>query len=379
MREVLHELARPRLFGTAGASHVAAAVRARLEAAGLAVEVQEFRFSTWPGRFAVPALGVLLAGVFVAAAILLGRGYATTAAATLAVAVLVLLSVPFVAGPAVDRLPFGRATGMNLVAKRPGHAARFLIVAHRDSKSQIAPLGLRILAAALIGIALAGGATAAAAGATGTALPFVATGGVASLVFLLCSAGNASPGALDNATGLAALLDLAGSEAEGDVAFLVTDAEELGLAGARAAVSGWRAMEAVINVDGLDDGGPLRLLTGRGPAATRRARPLADALTRAGRERGLAVRSHRVPAGLMVDHLPFASAGIRALTVMRGRTRALGRVHRAADSADRLTGEGARAVAAIVHAALETLRAAVPRPPAPGPSRGGGGEPDGLS
>jgi hypothetical protein len=379
MREVLHELARPRLFGTAGASHVAAAVRARLEAAGLEVEAQEFGFSTWPGRFAVPALGVLLAGVFVAALTLLSRGYATTAAATLAVTVLLLLSVPFVAGPAVDRLPFGRATGMNLVAKRPGHAARFLIVAHRDSKSQIAPLGLRILAAALIGIALTGGATAAAAGATGTALPFVATGALASLVFLLCSAGNASPGALDNATGLAALLDLAGREAAGDVAFLVTDAEEFGLAGARAAVTGWRRIEAVINLDGLDDGGPLRLLTGHGPAATRRARPLEHTLARAGRELGLDVRSHEVPAGLMLDHLPFASAGICALTVMRGRTRALGRVHRGADRADRLTGEGARAVAAIVCATLETLRAAVPPPSAPGPSRGGVGEPDGLS
>lgn len=390
-REVLRELARPRLFGTAGASHVEAVVRTRLEAAGLIVEAQPFRFSTWPGRFAVPFLGTVLMIAFGGAVVLLLGNHATKAAATLAAAIVLLLPVPFLAGPAVMRLPFGRATGVNLLATRPGARPRFLVIAHRDSKSQPVPLGLRIAAAAVVVFALLAATGMALAGVIWPALLLCAAGLAASAVLLLCGVGNASPGALDNATGLAALLELAARERSGDVAFLVTDAEELALAGARAAACAWAAAgtrvstgarastgvpaarvrasaearnapgggsgcEAVINLDGLDDTGPLRILVGRGRVAVRRAAPLREALEAAARERGLDVAVRAVPAGLMVDHLPFAGAGAPALTVMRGHTKALANVHRAGDTAERLTAEGIHAISAVVSATLDALR-----------------------
>lgn len=359
-RDVLRDLARPRLFGTAGATHVATLVRARLEAAGLAVEVQGFRFSTWPGRFAVPVLGAVLLCAFAGAALLGLRDQAASAAAVLAATMLVLLPVPFLAGPAVMHLPFGRATGMNLLAVRPGATPRFLVVAHRDSKSQPVPLGLRIAAAAVVLFALPGALVAAVSGVVTVTLALSAAGIAASAILLACGVGNASPGALDNATGLAALLELAVREKAGDVAFLVTDAEELALAGGRAAARAWTHAEAVINLDGLDDEGPLRILVGRGRAAVLRAAPLQEALAAAARDRGQAVGTHTVPAGLMVDHLPFAAAGAPALTVMRGHTTALATVHRRKDAVGRLTGAGSMQVAAVVTAALATLRERTP-------------------
>jgi hypothetical protein len=58
----------------------------------------------------------------------------------------------------------------------------------------------------------------------------------------------------------------------------------------------------------------------------------------------------------MVDHMPFAAAGVPALTVLRGRWRSLMRVHRGADSADRLDGRGAAETATLLTAALRLLR-----------------------
>lgn len=365
-REALQAIARPRLFGTAGAVRVARLLRHRLEAAGLTVAVQGFRFSTWPGRWGVSVLGVFLTFMFGVAAWQSASGNATAAAATLAAALLLLLPVPFLAGVLVDHLPVGRAAGRNIVAVRPDAEPRFLVVAHRDSKSQPVPLGLRIAAVALVGIAFPATIAFALLGLPRIAAGCALAGSLGGLVLAACTTGNNSEGALDNATGLVALLDLAARETTGDVAFLVTDAEELGLAGARSAAAlGGHDVEAVINLDGLDDDGPLRLLTGRGPAAARRAAPLAACLGGAARERGIEVRFHHVPAGLMVDHLPFATAGLAAITVMRGHIRSLSRVHRAADSLDRVNGDGALLIADIVSDALETLRHSVPAPLAP--------------
>ncbi len=366
-REALQAIARPRLFGTAGAVRVARLLRRRLEAAGLTVTVQGFRFSTWPGRWGVSVLGVFLTLVFGIAARQSVSGNATAAAATLAAALLLLLPVPFLVGVLVDLLPVGRAAGRNIVAVRPDAVPRFLVVAHRDSKSQPVPLGLRIVAVTLVGIAFPATVAFALLGMPRLAAGCAVAGALGGLVLAACTTGNISEGALDNATGLVALLELAARETTGDVAFLVTDAEELGLAGARsAAARGGHEVEAVINLDGLDDDGPLRLLTGRGPGADRRAAPLVQSLGDAARERGLEVRPHRVPAGLMLDHLPFAAAGLAAITVMRGHTRSLARVHRAGDSLDRVSGDGALLVADVVGAALETLRQSVTAPdPAP--------------
>ena len=62
-----------------------------------------------------------------------------------------------------------------------------------------------------------------------------------------------------------------------------------------------------------------------------------------------------MPAGIMVDHIPFARAGHPAVTLMRGTFRSLLRVHRPADTASRLTGDGVAAGTRLVSAALARL------------------------
>jgi Zn-dependent M28 family amino/carboxypeptidase len=188
---------------------------------------------------------------------------------------------------------------------------------------------------------------------------------LAATVITLCWADNESPGALDNASGVAALIGIAEREREhGDVAFLITDGEELGLAGARAAAKRLPAVFGVINLDGLDDDGTFYVLERFGWPRRGLAPHLALALLSAASALNLAARRRDVPFGVMLDHMPIVNAGTTALTVMRGELSSMRYVHRPADARERLRGAGVSAAVDLVSAALRMLRTQEPARPA---------------
>ncbi|MGH7504096.1 MAG: M28 family peptidase, partial [Longimicrobiales bacterium] len=263
---VLDAIAKPRLTGTRGAADVTAEVRARLEKLGYGVVDVPFTFSTWPGRYALSAAGGALTAAAIIAGVFLLSGEPAAAIVVLALAAVAVAGIGLLAGRAIEGLRWGRQTAVNLLARRPDIRPRYVVMAHRDSKSQIVPLLLRAPAlvvaflgwAALMLLAILSLADPVAAWLAFTvALAAV----IAATIITLCWAENDSPGALDNASGVAALIGIAARERErGDVAFLVTDAEELGLAGARAMARRMPAVFGVINLDGLDDDGSFHLL-----------------------------------------------------------------------------------------------------------------------
>lgn len=362
--EALRSLARPRLTGSAGAAEVAAELRRRFEALGYQVAELHFAFSTWPGRFGLPAVGVVYLGGAGLSAWALVRGRPGTALLALLAAAAAVALLGAWLPAAIARLPWGRVETANWLVCRPGARPEYLVVAHRDSKSQPVSTFTRaggILLAAFAWLALAVQAVLALIDpawrwAPG---PLAAAGlaAAAGLILGLCRAENGSPGALDNATGLAALLALARREADqDDVAFLVTDGEELGLAGARAACRQLPPARGVINLDGLDDEGAFHVVEGyrwaqRGPTSD-----LAASLLSAAEALGFEARRRSLPPWLLVDHVPFARAGLPAVTLMRGTPGSLRRVHRPEDDAGALTGAGVAAAAAVVARALDGLR-----------------------
>ncbi|MGK7311679.1 MAG: M28 family peptidase [Candidatus Longimicrobiales bacterium M2_2A_002] len=237
--------ARPRMTASAGAREVDALIRRRFQELGYDVRTLPFSFSTLPGRYGLPLAGAILLATAAGAGGLLSAGRSGAAVGALAGGLTLAVLPLLLLDPAIRRLPWGRVETANLLFTRA--TPRWLVMAHRDTKSQRAPTLIRTvaLAAALMGwvalaaIALAGlpgdGPVPGAGWVWGSAT--VLAGGA--VVLLLSRAANRSPGALDNGSGLAALLAVAG-RAPADVAFLVTDGEELGLAGARAAVGGCR-------------------------------------------------------------------------------------------------------------------------------------------
>jgi hypothetical protein len=359
----LREVARPRLTGSEGAAEVAAVIRQRLQGLGYDVQERGFSFSPWPGRFGITVAGALYLVATIAAAALLGAGNPFAAISLLLVLLVTVGLLGLFAVPAIDRLPFRPQQGANLFAQRPGSRPRYIIMAHRDSKSQPVPLAFRgpaIVVGVLVWLAL----LIAAAIATVQPLPGVLVlvlgvlGAAAGIVLILCWVDNRSPGALDNASGVVAALAIAARERDaGDVAFLITDAEELGLAGARAAAPHLPPVFGVINIDGLDDEGSFYVLERFGTFRKRGLAPhLAVALLQEAEALGETVRRRDLPFGVPVDHIPIVRAGIPALTVMRGTVRSLRRVHQTSDDLNHLRGDGIRRGVDLVCGALVRLR-----------------------
>jgi hypothetical protein len=127
---------------------------------------------------------------------------------------------------------------------------------------------------------------------------------------------------------------------------VLTSAEELGLAGARAWASKRGAGHA-INVDGVDDDGDLRLTW-----TTRRPTALIDQLVARAAEVGVRARAGRLLPGALVDGVALADAGWQVVTVSRGTLRTVARIHMSRDSLQHLTGDGVALTASIIRAAI---------------------------
>jgi hypothetical protein len=366
---MLKEVAKPRLAGSHGAAEVAGVIRASFEALGYDVSEREFRFNPWPGRFGITAVGVIyLLGTVGAAAFL----YMNNPFSALALLLIVLVMAGLIglfAKPAIDSMKLGSQPGVNMLAQKPGTRPRYIIMAHRDSKSQPVPLAFRgpaIVIGVLVWIGLLAAALAHTARPLSPVLILMAgiLAAVAGLILILCWVDNRSEGALDNASGVVAALNIAAREAEsGDVAFLITDAEELGLAGARAAAPHLPPVFGVINIDGLDDEGPFYVLERFGTIRKQGLAPhIAAALLQEADYRDEPANRRDLPFGIPVDHIPIVRAGIPALTLMRGTMKSLRRVHRPADSLANLQGDGIRRGADLICGALARLREQAPTP-----------------
>jgi hypothetical protein len=360
---VLREIAKPRLTGSDGAAEVGGTVRACFEALDYEVQGRTFHFNPWPGRFGLTLVGVLYLIGTVAAAVLLYRGSAMGAVALLLILLVVTGLIGLFVRPAIDALRLGSMAGENMLAQRPGARPRYIVMAHRDSKSQPVPLAFRgpaIVLGVLAWFALLIGALAHTARPLPALLIIVlgVVAGLSGLVLVLCWVDNRSPGALDNASGVVTALGIAARERDaGDVAFLITDAEELGLAGARAAAPHLPPVFGVINLDGIDDDGPFYVLERFGIIRKKGLAPhLAAALLEEADARSETANRRDLPFGIPVDHMPVVTAGIPALTLMRGSVRSLQRVHRPADDLDRLQGDGIRRAVDLVCGALVRLR-----------------------
>ena len=133
-------------------------------------------------------------------------------------------------------------------------------------------------------------------------------------------------GAVDNATGTAALIELARAfgtapRPERSVVFLNVTAEEKGLLGSEYYASNplypLGKTVAVLNMDALDPNGPARNFTTSGSAQ----QDLLDMLVATGKQQGLAYSPDPNPAAghfFRSDHFPFAKKGVPAISIGSG-------------------------------------------------------------
>jgi hypothetical protein len=285
------------------------------------------------------------------------RGHATLALVLLLAGGMLVASVArWLTRHGVLVLPWWRERAVNLVATR-GTPSVWL-VAHLDSKSQPIPIAVRVLgvmATIVIWVVAVAVSTTQGAGVPVEWLwPWLTVVGIIAAAPVAASVvGARSPGALDDASGVAtALLVAEQLPREHSLGVLLTSAEELGLAGARA----WAKVSApdstvAINIDGVDDAGALRFTyTGRRPAR------LVDALLGAARGCGVRARSGPLLPGVLLDGVALAEQGWEVITVSRGSWRTVARVHTPRDDLSTLTGKGVMETAGVVLHAVEALR-----------------------
>jgi hypothetical protein len=288
--------------------------------------------------------------------------YAAMLGAPLAAAVILATGLGLLAfgawwmlGDGVLNIPLMRTSAVNVVAQRPtGAPPRVWLVAHLDSKSQPVPSAIRVVG--IVVLALGVLVALAAAGLTLAGWPArtlwwlaAALTTAGAIPAVLSVVGNDSVGAVDNASGVSAVLAAAQSlPRDARVGVLLPSAEELGLAGARAWVRGRGAVKGIaLNCDGVDDDGALTIMyTG----------PLPDALVRTLTQSAERTpRVMRMPLGLMTDSVAFADAGWQTVTVSRGSLATLRRVHTRRDSLAMLRGDGLHEVSGLLARAAEEL------------------------
>jgi Zn-dependent M28 family amino/carboxypeptidase len=160
---------------------------------------------------------------------------------------------------------------------------------------------------------------------------------------MLSYVGHRNHGTVDNASGVAAVLEAAAAiPPTARVGVLVTDAEELALAGSRAWARS-RAPCVALNCDTVDDPGPLVVMYSR-----RRPARLLSLLTAAAAAAGERIRVLRLIPGILTDHVALADAGWETVTLSRGDLRTLRRVHTSRDSLDSMRGTGITSAARVL-------------------------------
>jgi Zn-dependent M28 family amino/carboxypeptidase len=166
---------------------------------------------------------------------------------------------------------------------------------------------------------------------------------VFSVPLMLSVVGARNDGTLDNASGVATVLDAVERlPREMALGVVVTDAEELALAGAAAWVRD-QAAGIAINVDSVDDDGDLvAMYSGVAPAA------VVSALQAEARAEGEPIRVIRLIPGILTDHVPLRAAGWRTLTLSRGTIRTLMRIHTSRDTLSYMDGRGIDGAARVL-------------------------------
>lgn len=347
--------ATPRFAGSEEETRARSRCRRALEQAGFTCQELPFTYSQWLARWAVALISFSL-GVFVFAMGLLALSGNSSAPGLVFFAA---FAAVFASGSSptkgwVLRFPWSTAIAVNLEARRG--TPTVWLVAHLDSKSQTIPMLLRIagsvslyIAAMLVGF---GGLAVLWWGSIATpaviiALPLAIFG---ALTAGLCFIGNRSPGAVDNASGVAAVLLAAQSpDAPSSLGVLITSGEELGLAGAVAWARKAPEQLVILNCDTVDEAGAYRCMYSVQPMR------VAVAAESAAKRLGIRLKLGKMIPGIMADSMVFSRWPDSAITLSRGTLATLARIHTRRDNSSRLTGEGAAHASLLLSAMAKEL------------------------
>jgi hypothetical protein len=358
-------ISRPRKVGSGEDEQVAQEIEERLRGWGWHVERQPFAFSAASEVFLKL---FILAGMVLVIALLIWPERVIAMLLVLLVALFMPLQ-RVVQAQALEQngrgLKWGaHYTPANLIAMYPPvredadfehRVSHLYLVAHYDSKSQRMPLVVRIT---LFMLAIIAGLTLVVLTlfkvSTVLYLPIGLLALAAALPLLLLDVGNASPGAIDNASSVGLVLHLAELLAQRtdwqdklQITILIPSAEEMTLMGSVAYVTAHevqlrkqaqRGGLHVLNFDGVGVEGDLYYVGGSHQSQSGDRVDLLTQVQAAGVDLHLPLKRFDF-IGALFDHIPFAQRGFDALSLITVG-RASRSVHTPADTVDQLHDRG---------------------------------------
>ena len=255
-------------------------------------------------------------------------------------------------------------------ANRDNNTPVFLFVAHYDSKSQVLPIAVRMMA---YGIAIVGLIALTIVMLVKVIalvwLPnYIVWGlaGITSFCLLLLQINlteNRSPGGFDNASGVGVMLEVArvmmARDEEKSVMFLATGAEEYGMCGALRYIQAHadeydQENTYVINLDGLGVGNGVNLITRYGIPPTRTTRTLRNLFQTSSEALGIEVSERYLPIGVGLDSIPIASRGFETVTLTaRGVGSVALKIHSKQDQSELLNEKSLQQVGELIVDVIE--------------------------
>lgn len=359
----VQRLSFPRLSGGKGEKAAGDYIFLFLKDAGLSPVRHPFSASLFPSEV-LARVAVLFWAILTALVVFVLWSNIRLAAALIAVMALsVLLMSRW--HPFLERLfsvscwPSVQSENIHASVKCSESAPWIVFMAHYDSKAQSLPIWLRafVLIGGTLGMAVLACLTFACAifsDSSGLIHLMAEITGLAVILSMLCVLFNRtvdrSPGAIDNASGVSVVLELAKAVSRDrpqhiNVCLLFTGAEEIGLCGAQrfvAELGGSFPKDStfVVNLDGVGGKEKLLLVDHYALPPVFTARKLSSLSRKAAAVCG--VRLHNMPLimGALWDHVVWASHGYEALTLsMGGWERSTFLIHGELDRAENVNGQ----------------------------------------
>ncbi len=330
----IRALSFPRRCGSPGEKKAFQYILEHFQRYSLECDIQDFSFSPFPLSILSKLIPFIIL-VLLSLAVFLST---LSTVATLSITAIVILI--FLASARWNRLTErmvdrpGTQASKNIIARIPNDRAQreIIFLAHYDSKSQTLPLYLRVASTFLFLFCF----IVSLAGIIGVALnvPFLnrelliyplALCLIAVLSAFFNVKGNLSPGAIDNASGIALVLELArvlqGKQNKGMCAytFVATGAEEEGLIGAFHFITKHKEQlekraTSFINFDGAGAQGKIVVHDLYGIPPVRTSKELTKRVLHKAREMHMNVARGYLPFGVGVDAIPIAYQGFETIS-----------------------------------------------------------------
>ena len=368
------QLAVPRLVGSAGEAETQDYIVQQFTEFGLDVSWQPFVFTKFPAE----VLPRILSALFVLI-VLAVPWFGERFPIPVCVACVLSLTIAMCFTQWQKRLEGLYDVGKrhrteNIVAtnnaNRDDNTPAFLFVAHYDSKSQVLPIAVRIVAygIAIVGLIVLTVVLLIKVIALIWLPNYIVWGmaGITSFCLLLLQINvteNRSPGGFDNASGVGVMLEVArvlmARDEKKNVTFLTTGAEEYGMCGALRYIQAHadaynRERTYVINLDGLGVGKGVNLITRYGIPPTRTTRTLSDLFRTSSEALGIPVSERYLPMGVGLDSIPIASRGFETVTLTASGVGSVAlKIHSKQDRSELLNEESLQQVGELIVDVIE--------------------------